>query len=250
MKRLLLPVILLASYALQGTEICHVKSNRINEVLNQVMPGKKKLVLFDIDFTLGIPTPLGLFLIEQEALNVLSHLKEQKVDACALTARMPHELPKMAHQLKKINIDFSSLTPFADNTEYTVNSRNESCTIKHTQGIICAGLCSKTDAIRKFMQEQGYTAEQIILIDDKPSNFITDTQALTDLGVERITNIHYTRILGGLEFDYFKPISRLYKKYKTKCLGTAVSGLAFTTAVYLFINRTPIREARRLSFGF
>jgi len=250
MNRILLPILLFASYALQGAEICHVKSNRINEVLNQVVPGKKTLVLFDIDFTLGVPTPFGLFLIESDTLKVLSDLKEQKLDACALTARMPSELSKMTHQLKKINIDFSSLTPFADNTEYTVNSRNELCVVKHGQGIICAGLCSKIDAIKKFMQEQGYTAEQIILIDDKPSNFIADEQALAELGVERITNIHYTRILGGRELDWGKPISRLYKKHKTKFTRTVVSALALSTAVYLCINRTAIRDARRMSFGF
>ncbi len=231
MKRLILSLILAFSCALNGQVPQLVKANKINEVFSYIKQGEKTLVLFDIHFTLGIPVPAyGLYLIDKDSVQIVKDLQANSdVKACALTASTPDKLHKRIKELKAIGFDFAQSTPFKE-AEYTIESNNEQCKVNHAQGVICSGLCAKKDVIKRFLQEHDYKPDHIIIVDDKVSCLFTDEKDTDELGVQKITNIHFTRIMGGREFNAFKPISKMYKKYPKTFYATITAAVLGTLA--------------------
>jgi hypothetical protein len=238
MKRLIFPLILGLSFIQIQSAPVLVKSDKIADIITHVQEGQKTLVLFDIHWTLGYPLP-WLIRIEKDSPGAVQTLQANSdLEACALTASMPQTLHRRIKELKKIGFDFSESTPFNE-AEYTIENNGERCLVKHEKGVICAGLCTKKEVIKKFLQEHpDYKPEHIIIVDDKKSCLFLGDNDAQELNVQKITNIHFTRIMGGVEFDYFKPISRIYKKH-TKMFYATIAAALGTLA---YRNRDNIKD--------
>src|SRR5579859_4603919 len=206
MKKLIISLSLLFATCLNA-EI--VKTQNIIDVADHIT-SKKTLVVFDVDFTLGVPFPhynqaKRLYLLEKDTVKLLEKIKSADAQACVLTARTFDEHAKTLEQMKSNNLEFANLTPF-NYFFVDVESINGLCRVMHSEGVICSGWCPKGIALREVIEQSSYKPDTVIMVDDKLSNIESVEQELKPLGIN-VIGIHYTRVFGGVEFRSFKSIS-------------------------------------------
>jgi len=152
--------------------------------------GKKNLVLFDIDKTIGygfdeMAAIQDFELVEPEVVDVIHTVqKQENTHCCALTARniQCHEGTKA--QLSPHKIDFSISTPFVD--KYLP----EKAKIGHKEGIVYTYKHPKTEIIQAVLKGNNISFDTIFSIEDNMENAI---DMGVDLYPQQVVSFWYTR---------------------------------------------------------
>lgn len=228
-----------------------IQTKSIMDVLNYV--DKDTDVIFDLDLVIGFPIPhpqpsKRLMLIEKKAHYdfVLEQLRKMNAHAYVLTARVPEHQVTTIAQLDYNGLSFKELTPFKEGATYTVHLSSNGLafrkvtpyypgnhSVTHSNGVVCCGLLPKANVACNLLSLHNRKPKRVIFIDDKKSNLESVELALREMGITDFIGLHYTRVTGGLEFGFLKPISRLYKKHPY-ILCLAIGACALIPAYFLY----------------
>ena len=199
--------------------------SKLREVLNYLNPGKRSLVIFDIDNTLlTTKTDLGsdhwlcdhlkrgysfpelselyfhinnrmdLVPTEPDLIETIQEIEQNCDHVICLTARSGNIIDQTLLQLKRNNLNFH--VPEINYDDLVLPDQSH-----YHDGVLFCCNHSKGDILNLFLTATHYQPEQIILIDDKLYNL--DAVLKTVPASINFTGLHYTGI--NYKINQFDP---------------------------------------------
>lgn len=191
-----------------------IESDKLTTILDYIKPGKKNLVIFDLDNTLIIaPTDVGsdqwfthelvqskksieevlpvylklqekisLELTECDAPEILSKLIEKNVTVIGLTARSPELEPRTISELNRLGLRFSHILSHDDVVDRKFH---------YHSGVVFVGSRDKGEVLKDVLKDAQLQFDEAVMADDKRKYLDSVEKTLEDAGIE-FTGIRYS----------------------------------------------------------
>jgi FMN phosphatase YigB (HAD superfamily) len=190
-----------------------IESNKLATILEHIQPGKKTVVIFDLDNTVftapgdagsdqwfthelvqskkpieevlpiyfKLQEKLSLELTEKDTPELISNLLEENVIVIGLTARSPELEPRTISELTRLGIGFSTiLSHDIENPKFHYHS-----------GVVFVGSRDKGEVFKEVLEESDLHPKNVIMADDKEKYLTSVEKVVTNLGAE-FTGIRYS----------------------------------------------------------
>ena len=219
-----MPTLALLFLCFQALSIQIVEHNRISQVTTYLEPGKKVLVIFDIDNTIvktcgalgsdqwfehtltmykkqGLSDAEALKITVQLYSHVQNHVKLKPVERGTIAfieSLQKQNIPVIALTTRSIvKRTLEQLAPIVDFSRTAVSDGILDLTLQHPafykKGIIFSGDNKKGVVLSAFLDRTGYQPDKIIYVDDKEKHILSVGQAVEERHIQFV-GIRYSRL--------------------------------------------------------